>query len=244
MTMPEEVNRRVTDHVSSVLFAPTKTTVRNLYAEGISRDRVRLVGDTMVDALLAAFPGVSRLRGGVLSRLDASDGEYVLVTAHRPGNVDVPRRLGSIVRALLEVSKKIRIVFPAHPRTLKQLASSHLVNSLKRSRNVVLSRPVGYLELIALLESAAAVLTDSGGIQKEAFLLGVPCVTMRRATEWPETVRAGANVLVDADGKKILQAVLQATKKQRPRRRPILARNPFGDGKASNRIVNTILHAR
>lgn len=244
MTMPEEINRRLTDHVSSMLFAPTRTTVHNLYAEGIPRKRVHLVGDTMVDALLTALPAASKLRKKALSGLDVHEGEYIVVTAHRPGNVDIPRRLNSIVGALVEASKRIKILFPAHPRIYKRLKSSNLMGKLRRSKNVVVTRPIGYLELVALLDTAAAVLTDSGGIQKEAFLLGVPCATMRRETEWPETVEAGANVMVDADKRKISAAILRAIEKPRPRRKPIYARNPFGDGRASIRIVDTILRAQ
>jgi len=240
MTMPEEVNRRVTDHVSSLLFAPTRTTVRNLYDEGISRKRVHLVGDTMMEALLIALPSASKLRKKILSGLDTREREYIIVTAHRPGNVEAPARLSSIVRALLELSKSTQVIFPAHPRVSKQLQSFHLLDKLKRSK-VAVTKPVGYLELVALLETAAAVLTDSGGIQKEAFLLGVPCATMRRETEWPETIEAGANTLVDVDKRKIIDTTLRAIRNQRPRRKLVNRQNPFGDGKASVRIVDITL---
>jgi UDP-N-acetylglucosamine 2-epimerase (non-hydrolysing) len=197
----------------------------------------------MVDALLAALPTASKLRNEVLSRVGASESEYVLATAHRAGNVDDPLRLKSIVEALIQTSKKLRVLFPAHPRVLSRLKAFHLIDRLKGSSAITLTKPVGYLEFVALLDTATAVLTDSGGIQKEAFLLGVPCVTMRRVTEWPETVQAGANVLVDANKKKILRAILGVAVNKKPRTRPIYSRNPFGDGKAARRIVSIVLKA-
>jgi UDP-N-acetylglucosamine 2-epimerase len=241
MAMPEEINRRLTDHVSSMLFAPTQTTARNLYAEGIPSNHVYTAGDTMVDALLAALPAAAKLRKDLLSKFDATERGYILVTAHRPGNVDEPRRLRSIVEALVETSKKVRVVLPAHPRMVNRLKALGLLSVLRRSRSLILTRPIGYLESIALLETAAAVLTDSGGLQKEAFLLGVPCATMRNTTEWTETIEAGANVLVDVDKTMIMGAVASAIKNQGPRTRPIYSNNPFGDGKAAGRIAHTVI---
>jgi UDP-N-acetylglucosamine 2-epimerase (non-hydrolysing) len=243
MSMPEEINRRLTDHASSMLFAPTLITAQNLRAEGIPSQRVHLAGDTMVDALLAALPAASKLRNELLSNFDVAEGEYILVTAHRPGNVDEPRRLKSIVETLIEASKQIKIVFPAHPRIMNRLRAFHLLGRLKRCRSLVFIKPIGYLEMIAMLGAARAVLTDSGGLQKEAFLLGVPCATMRNRTEWTETVKAGANVLVDVDRTKILEMILKAMKNHGPKSKPIYSDNPFGDGKAAGRIADTIIRA-
>jgi UDP-N-acetylglucosamine 2-epimerase (non-hydrolysing) len=239
--MPEEINRRLTDHASSILFAPTERTVRNLYAEGIAPERVHLTGDTMVDALAAALPAALKLRKQLLLKLDSTAREYILVTAHRPGNVDEPRRLRSMVDALMETSKKIRVVFPAHPRIMSRLKAFRLLDRLKQCRSLLLIKPLGYLEMMALLDTAAAVLTDSGGLQKEAFLLGVPCVTMRNVTEWTETVQAGANVLVDLDKNNIPEIILKTIRNNEPRSKPIYSDNPFGDGKAAGRIVDAIL---
>lgn len=241
MSMPEEVNRRLTDHVSSMLFAPTRNAAQNLYAEGIPNERVHLVGDTMVDALLAALPTALKLRNQLLSELDAVERGYVLVTAHRPGNVDDPNRLKSIVETLVETSKRIKIVFPAHPRILNKLRAFRLLRPLRQFRSLALIKPVGYLELVALLDNATAVLTDSGGLQKEAFLLGVPCATMRDATEWPETLQAGANVLVDVDKTKIVDTIVNAMKNEGPRNKPIFSDNPFGNGKASGRLADIVV---
>jgi UDP-N-acetylglucosamine 2-epimerase len=241
ISMPEEINRRLTDHASSILFAPTKIAAQNLYAEGIPKERVHLVGDTMVDALLAALPAALKLRNKILSELDAAERKYILVTAHRSGNVDEPHRLKSIVKALRETSKQIKIVFPAHPRILNKLKAFRLLRPLRECRSLVLIKPVGYLELVALLDNATAVLTDSGGLQKEAFLLGVPCATMRDTTEWTETVQAGANVLVDVDRTKIVDAIVTAMKNEGRRNKPIYSDNPFGDGKASGRLVDVLV---
>lgn len=240
MSMPEELNRRLTDHLSSILFAPTKTTVRNLYAEGISARSVYQVGDTMVDSLLAALPGASKLRTKVLPEFDTSEMEYVLTTVHRPGNVDDFGRLRSIVDSIIEISKEVKVVVLAHPRILKRLRAFHLLRRLMRCRSIVLSKPVGYLESIALLDTAVAVLTDSGGLQKEAFMLGVPCATLRNSTEWPETIGPGANALVDVDKSKILEVVAKAIENEGSRKRPICFDNPFGDGKAAGRIADII----
>lgn len=240
MSMPEEINRKLTDHVSSILFAPTKATVRNLYAEGISSSSVYQVGDTMVDSLLAAFPAATKIRPKVLSKLDTSERDYVITTAHRPGNVDDFGRLRSIVDSIIEISTEVKVVVLAHPRLLNRLRAFHLLRRLMRCRSIILTKPVGYLESIALLDTAVAVLTDSGGLQKEAFLLGVPCAILRNSTEWPETIGAGANALVDVDKSKILEVVAKAIQKKGPRKRPIYLDNPFGDGKAAGRIADTI----
>lgn len=241
MSMPEEINRKVTDHISSVLFAPTKKTARNLYAEGISPKSVHQVGDTMVDSLLAALPAATKLRSKVLSELDTSEREYVIATAHRPGNVDDSGRLRSIVDSLIKTSRETKIIVLAHPRILNRLRTFRLLRRLKRCRSIVLTRPVGYLESIALLDTAVAALTDSGGLQKEAFLLGIPCAILRNSTEWPETVKAGANALVDVDETKIRSVVAKAMDNQGPRKRPIRLDTPFGDGKAARRIADTIV---
>jgi UDP-N-acetylglucosamine 2-epimerase (non-hydrolysing) len=239
--MPEEINRKLTDHISSLLFAPTKTTARNLYAEGISARSVYQAGDTMVDSLQAALPPATRMRAEVLSKLDTSEREYVLTTAHRPGNVDDFGRLRSIVDSIITTSREVKVVVLAHPRILNRLRAFHLLRRLIRCRSIVLTKPVGYLESVALLDTAVAVLTDSGGLQKEAFLLGVPCAILRNSTEWPETIEASANELVNVDKTKILEVVVKAMKNQRPRRRPIWLDNPFGDGKAAGRIADAII---
>jgi UDP-N-acetylglucosamine 2-epimerase len=167
--------------------------------------------------------------------------EYILVTVHRPGNVDEPQRLRSIVETFVEASEEVKLVIPAHPRMMNRLRALGLLSLLRQCRSLVLTKPIGYLESIALLDTAAGVLTDSGGLQKEAFLLGVPCATLRNSTEWTETIEAGANTLVDVDKTRILEAVLKAMKSQGPRSKPIYSKNPFGDGKAAGRIVHILM---
>ncbi len=239
MRMPEEINRKVTDHISAMLFAPTTTTVHNLQAEGIASKRIFHTGDTLVDALTAVLPAARKMRQTLLTKMDLNEHQYLLVTAHRPANVDIPERLTRMVKALRRISRNHRILFPAHPRILSRLKSTSLYRKLRLSKNITLSKPLGYLEMIAALETASAVLTDSGGLQKEAFLLGTPCITMREVTEWPETLRAGANKLVDLDTDKVVKWTLRA---MRPRsKKPLCSDSPFGSGRASERIVRVIL---
>lgn len=241
MSMPEEVNRRVTDHVSRLLFAPTEAAVRNLRSEGVSGENVHLTGDTMVDALKKSLPIALKRQGELFSKFNIEGEGYVMATAHRPGNVDHPDNLKPIVEALVEISKEARILFPVHPRTMDRLKLFHLIKELKRCRNITLIKPLGYLEFIALLDAASAILTDSGGVQKEAFLLGVPCITMRRVTEWPETLLEDANVLVNSDKAKIVGAVSRAVEEDKPKIKRMYSPNPFGDGEASKRIVEILL---
>jgi UDP-N-acetylglucosamine 2-epimerase (non-hydrolysing)/UDP-GlcNAc3NAcA epimerase len=224
-SMPEELNRVLTDHASDLLLCPTETAVRNLAAEGIDQG-VHLVGDVMADVALAMAPR-ARERSAALEEHGLSPGEYVLVTAHRAGNVDDPGRLDMLVELLLAVP--LPVVFPVHPRTRTRLDASGLGERLGAGPHVRLSPPVGYLDLLALAASARGILTDSGGLQKEAYLLGVPCVTLRDTTEWVETVETGWNTLVDLDR----EAALTALAKARPERgRPEL----YGGGRAAERI--------
>jgi UDP-N-acetylglucosamine 2-epimerase len=229
--MPEELNRVLTDHLSSLLLCPTPTAVANLEREGVA-GRVELVGDVMADvaALVAA-----RVAGDetALAAADVMRDGYVLVTAHRAGNVDDPQRLARLV-ALIE-ALPLPAVLPLHPRTRARLEAAKLLERLERAPHVVLRSPLGYLEFAALLLGAQAVLTDSGGVQKEAYLAGVPCVTLRDTTEWVETVSAGWNVLVDLDA----DAALAALERPRPSKRPTL----YGDGQAGRRVVAALTDA-
>jgi len=203
--MPEEINRVLTDHMSTLLFCPTETAVENLEGEGITKG-VHLVGDVMYDALLEAVV-VAKRRSTILDRLGLKPHEYLLTTVHRAENTDQPQRLEGIVKALTNLARMgHRIVFPLHPRT-KKLLSMH---SLKLDEAILQIDPVSYLDMLLLQSSARLILTDSGGIQKEAFWLQVPCVTLRDETEWVETVQSGWNILVGADSQRILHAVQNA----------------------------------
>ncbi len=194
--MPEEINRVVTDHLSDVLLCPGQTAVDNLTAEGITRD-VHLVGDVMADALIVASER-AMTHSAILTRLELTEQSYVLATVHRAENTDDPLRLHNILTAFLDSNELI--IFPVHPRTRKRINELDL--SLQQS-NLRLIEPVGYLDMVQLEQSARMILTDSGGVQKEPYWLGVPCVTLRDETEWIETVQAGWNVLVGADQERI-----------------------------------------
>jgi UDP-N-acetylglucosamine 2-epimerase (non-hydrolysing)/UDP-GlcNAc3NAcA epimerase len=224
--MPEEVNRVLTDHLSSLLLCSSQVAVDNLAREGVRAETV-LVGDVMVDVALMVQP---RAREDLepLRAAGVEPGEYLLVTAHRAGNVDDPDRLERLV-ALLE-ALPAKTVLPLHPRTRARLEATGLLERVERAVSVL--PPVGYLEFTSLLVHARAMLTDSGGVQKEAYLAGVPCVTLRDTTEWVETVDAGWNVLVDLDAGEALAAL----ERQPPATRPEL----YGDGRAGERVVQAL----
>jgi UDP-GlcNAc3NAcA epimerase len=227
-SMPEELNRVMVDHVSDLLFAPTDTAVRNLGNEGITEGVVN-TGDVMYDALLLAR---EYARGrGVFEDLPVDPGGYLLATVHRPRNTDDEARLRTIVSALAEAP--LPVLFPAHPRVLNRLSEL----GIDLGSSIHLIEPVGYLDFVALLDGADRIVTDSGGVQKEAFMLGTPCVTLREDTEWDETVERGWNRLVGADGAAIAEA-LDA--------RYECADGPplFGDGTAARAIVEAIRRGR
>lgn len=192
-TMPEEINRVVTDHVSDLLFCPTQTSVDNLAKEGIVNG-VHLVGDVMVDAL-EYNRALAEERSSVLTRLCLDPGNYLVLTVHRPANADSRENMEAILSAVAESGK--RTVFPVHPRTRKFLHEYGLWENLPSS--ITVTEPLGYLDMICLMSHAEKILTDSGGMQKEAYILGVPCITLRDTTEWVETLEGGWNVLVGAE---------------------------------------------
>jgi UDP-N-acetylglucosamine 2-epimerase len=226
--MPEELNRVLTDHLSDVLLCPSPTAVANLEREHVA-GRVELVGDVMVDLALLFQPR-ARADDAPLREAGVSAGEYVLATAHRAGNVDDPARLRALVDLLLALP--LAVVLPLHPRTRARLQDAGWLGELEDAEHVRLLPPLGYVAFTALLARARAVLTDSGGVQKEAYLAGVPCVTMRDTTEWVETVEVGWNVLVDLDSR----AALAALERTPPAERPEL----YGDGRAGARVVGAL----
>jgi UDP-GlcNAc3NAcA epimerase len=221
--MPEEINRVVADHLSDVLLCPSLTSVRNLASEGI-RENVHLVSDVMLDVLNWARPRALEKTGSVLNRMGIEPQRYLLVTVHRGENTDEAERLAAIVKALNALGEPV--VFPVHPRTQKALKRS----ALRLGSHVRVIDPVGYLEMVALSGSARMILTDSGGLQKEAYWLGIPCLTLRDETEWIETVESGWNNLVGINGDKIIEAVRSFCP---PARREEL----YGDGKMAGRIL-------
>ena len=223
--MPEELNRVLTDHASALLLCSSDGAAANLRAERVA-GRIEVVGDVMVDVALLLGPRAAACQE-VLAEHGVEPGAFLLVTAHRAGNVDDPARLERLV-ALLEALPD-PAVLPLHPRTRARLETSGLLARLEAAPGVRLSAPLGYLEFTALLHHARAVLTDSGGVQKEAYLAATPCVTLRSTTEWTETVDAGWNVLVDLDA----AAALAALEREPPPVRPPL----YGDGRAGERVV-------
>jgi UDP-N-acetylglucosamine 2-epimerase len=227
--MPEELNRVLTDHASDLLLCSTETAVANLEREDVAGD-VRLVGDAMADVTLAFAP-VAEERSRALEEHGLTPGEFLVATAHRAGNVDDPQRLARLVE-LLE-ALPLPTVLPLHPRTRARLVAAGLLERLERAPRLRLAPPLGYLDFLTLARHARAVLTDSGGVQKEAYLLGTPCVTLRNTTEWVETVDAGWNVLVDLD----TEAALSALERPAPvGERPEL----YGGGRAGERIRDAL----
>ena len=223
-TMPEELNRVLTDHAGDLLLCSSEAPAAILRGEGVGGE-IEVVGDVMVDVAQLLGPRAAALTE-TLERFGVTPGEYVLATAHRAGNVDDPARLERLV-ALLE-AVPYPVVLPLHPRTAARLDAVGLRSRLERG-GVLLAPPLGYLDLTALLLRARAVLTDSGGVQKEAYLAGVPCVTLRAETEWTETVEAGWNVTVDLN----TAAAVAALGRTVPAERPPL----YGDGDAGARVV-------
>jgi UDP-N-acetylglucosamine 2-epimerase (non-hydrolysing)/UDP-GlcNAc3NAcA epimerase len=223
--MPEELNRVLSDHASALLLCSSEVAVSNLRREGVGAV-IELVGDVMVDVAMKIQPD-ARTRLDLVQSHGLRPGEYVLATTHRPGNVDQPQRLEQLVELLLAVPHMV--LLPLHPRTHGRLRAAGLLERLQRSGRLVVTPPLGYLELTALLCNARSVITDSGGLQKEAYLAGVPCITLRTTTEWIETVEHGWNVLVDLDA----GATLEALEREPPSQRPPL----YGDGRAAERVV-------
>jgi UDP-GlcNAc3NAcA epimerase len=227
-SMPEELNRVLADHCATLLLCSSSTAAENLRAERIS-GRIEVAGDVMVDVALRWQPRACE-DASVPARHGVQPGGYLLASAHRAGNVDDPDRLRALVALLRGLPDPV--VLPLHPRTRERLQSAGLLGELQADDGVHLSEPLGYIEFSALLCQARAVLTDSGGVQKEAYLAGVPCVTLRANTEWTETVQAGWNTLVDLDREAALAALGSAHPSQRP---PL-----YGDGHAAERCVQAI----
>jgi UDP-GlcNAc3NAcA epimerase len=224
-SMPEELNRVLTDHASDLLLCSTETAMQNLERESV-RGEAHLVGDVMADVSLA-FRDIAEERSTILDDLGLERGSYLAVTAHRAGNVDLPERLEALV-SLLE-ALPAPVVLPLHPRTRERLRAAGLTDRLGE---VMVVPPLGYLDFLELARHARAVLTDSGGVQKEAYLLGVPCLTLRDTTEWVETVEAGWNTLVDLDR----EAALAALERRPPSERPEL----YGGGHAAERVCDVL----
>lgn len=231
--MPEETNRVVSDHVSDLLFTPTKTASENLLREGISAKRITKVGDVMYDAALF-YAKIAQRRSKVLAELKLVPREYVLATVHRAENTDDPSRIKAIIDALRHLSRDLPVILPLHPRTVTVLARMGLAAGV----GVRIVPPAGYLDMLMLERNAHTIVTDSGGVQKEAYFHRVPCITLRNETEWVELVDAGWNQLLAPD-KRALSTRLKAA--VRDFRRPANYPRLYGSGHAAELIVNRLL---
>lgn len=237
-SMPEEINRILTDSISDLLFCSEQSGINNLRREGIPEDRIHLVGNVMIDSLLKHRDRARQLP--VRQDLGLGDGPYAVVTLHRPSNVDSPEGLTKMLEVLTHVQSRLPVVLPLHPRTRKNLAEFGLEQRLRGLPHLRTTEPLGYLEFLNLMDSACLVMTDSGGIQEETTILKVPCVTLRNNTERPVTCAMGTNRLAGTDPArviKILDEVLSAPRADG-------AVPPFWDGKAAERIVRVILERR
>ena len=227
-SMPEERNRVLADHLAALLLCSSPAAAANLERESVI-GTVEVVGDVMVDVAMRWQP-TARVRADVPAAYGLQPGGYLLLTAHRAGNVDDADRLSALLDLIASLQQPV--LFAMHPRTAARLAQFDLHERLASIEGLVITEPLGYSEFTALLCQARAVLTDSGGVQKEAYLAGVRCVTLRDSTEWVETVQAGWNTLVDLDPERVREALASELPPERPQ--------PYGDGRAATRCVTAI----
>ncbi len=234
-TMPEEINRVLTDQISSLLFTPSADADANLLAEGIPAERIRLVGNVIIDSL---YKHLERARkSSIRNQLGLTDKQYAVLTLHRPTNVDEQHSFEKILASLERIVDRLPIVFPVHPRTKNAITELGLAERVEKIRGLRLIEPLGYLDFLNLISGARLVLTDSGGIQEETSVLGIPCLTLRENTERPITLTLGTNTIVGTDTEKIVASAfskLDETKKQ-------AVTIPLWDGRAAERIVDGLV---
>ncbi|MGH9871101.1 MAG: non-hydrolyzing UDP-N-acetylglucosamine 2-epimerase [Pyrinomonadaceae bacterium] len=233
-TMPEEINRLLTDQIADLLFTPSADANENLLAEGIPGERIRLVGNIMIDSLYKHLEGSRQSR--IKDQLGLTEKSYAVLTLHRPANVDEPAAFGRILDALERLSEQLPIVFPVHPRTRKTIAQLGFDQRVGKMPGLQLIDPLGYLDFLSLYSSARLVLTDSGGIQEETSVLGIPCLTLRENTERPITVTMGTNQIVGTNTEKIVAAALAALAESA---KPAVT-IPLWDGHTAERILATL----
>jgi UDP-N-acetylglucosamine 2-epimerase (non-hydrolysing) len=232
--MPEEVNRVLTDNISNYLFTTEESANKNLLNEGIAAENIHFVGNVMIDTLLSHRQHAKK--STILKTLGLEKKKYCVLTLHRPSNVDSKKGLLHIIDILEKIQQKIHTVFPIHPRTRKSMESFNLMGRIRAMRGVILTTPQGYLDFLCLMDNAALVLTDSGGIQEETTVLGTPCITLRNSTERPITLEKGTNLLVSTNKAKIISASLSALSSKKPQKKII----PLWDGKSAERIVSIL----
>jgi UDP-N-acetylglucosamine 2-epimerase (non-hydrolysing) len=233
-SMPEEVNRVVTDSLADLLLTPSPDADRNLLAEGCPPESIARVGNVMIDTLMEHLPRARSL--DVPGKLGLQEGSYAVLTLHRPSNVDDPKLLRGILGAVARIADRLPVVFPVHPRTRKSIAAAGL--RLEETPGVVLTDPLGYLEFLSLTSRARLVLTDSGGLQEESTVLGIPCLTLRKNTERPITIEQGTNVLVGTDPETIVAEAERALGDGEGRSHRVPA---LWDGQAAGRIVDAVM---
>jgi UDP-N-acetylglucosamine 2-epimerase (non-hydrolysing) len=235
--MPEEINRVLADHCARLCFAPTERAVLNLIFEGILPNKIFLTGNPIVDAVTQCLEIAKNRESYLLDKLGiSSDEKFILLTLHRAENTDNKDRLRRILSGISRISD-CKVIFPIHPRTHKIISVSHKLQEYLRSLNIISIDPLGYLDFIFLLSKSQLVLTDSGGVQEEAITLKVPCLTLRYSTERPETIEAGANILVNDDPDMILKLTEKILRDESFRAKIALMKNPYGDGHAGERIA-------
>jgi UDP-N-acetylglucosamine 2-epimerase (non-hydrolysing) len=236
-TMPEEINRLLTDQIADLLFTPSRDADANLLAEGISDSRIRFVGNIMIDSLCKYLERAKATM--VRERLGMDHQSYALLTLHRPANVDDRKTFVGILDALAEIARRVPIIFPVHPRTRKTISELGLAARLAEIPALRLIEPLGYLDFLGLMSAAKLVLTDSGGLQEETTVLGIPCLTLRDNTERPITVEVGTNTIVGTNPQTILaaaQAALSAADNDAPPNVP-----PLWDGRTADRILDPLI---
>ncbi|GAB4207999.1 MAG: UDP-N-acetylglucosamine 2-epimerase (non-hydrolyzing) [Bacteroidia bacterium] len=246
-TMPEEINRIMADHVSTLLFCPTQQAVKNLEKEGfklhthhtdINHPKVILSGDVMYDNSLY-FSTLAEKKSAILRQLNLMNVPFILCTIHRNNNTDIPERLNNIFSALLNIAQKIKIVLPLHPRTKKLMQtqlSKELVHHISSSQNLLIIEPVSFLDMMMLEKNCNMIITDSGGVQKEAYFFKKPCIVLRPETEWIELLETGTTLLADADYEKILSAFQSLENTSVEKFLPF-----YGDGNAAKKIAQEII---
>ena len=236
-TMPEEINRVLTDQIAELLLTPSLDANENLRAEGIPEERIKFVGNIMIDSLLTNLERAKKSR--VLADLDLEQKDYSVLTLHRPSNVDEGGVLAGIIEALEKIARRVPVIFPAHPRTLRMIDELGLAQRIEQIKGLRMIEPLGYLDFLNLLSNARLALTDSGGIQEETTVLGIPCVTLRENTERPITVEMGTNVIAGTDAARIVAAANHAL--DNPLDKSTLRIPPLWDGQTADRILDALL---
>jgi UDP-N-acetylglucosamine 2-epimerase (non-hydrolysing) len=236
-TMPEEINRLLTDQIADLLLTPSQDADANLRAEGIPAERIRFVGNVMIDSLLSQLPRAQQ--SSARANLGLVDKEYAVLTLHRPSNVDDATAFVRVIEALSEIAGRLPIVFPAHPRTRKMIDELGLTARVEKIKGLLVIDPVGYLDFLQLLSGARLVLTDSGGIQEETTVLGIPCITLRENTERPITVEMGTNTIAGTDSASIVAAAFRGL--DSPPNASALRIPPLWDGHTADRILEALI---